>query len=251
MTETRVDLHVKVLDEQVVRRAKARGLDVLVYAPHFTRLDDVRDRARRFSDDELLIVPAREVFTGSWRNRKHVLALGLEAGVPDFVSLEGAFDAFRAQGATVLAPHPEFLTVSLDRSDLRRYATDVAAVEVYNPKHLSRHNRRARAVRADLALPAFGSSYAHLPATVGEVWTVVEGPVDSTADLCDALERGALDRVERRSGPRHRSRCLAEGAHLFWENSAEKVDRVLLSGREATHPGQPAYEGRFDDVAVY
>ncbi|PSP27587.1 metal-dependent phosphoesterase, partial [Halobacteriales archaeon QH_2_65_14] len=32
---TRVDPHVKILDDEVVRRAKRAGLDVLVYAPHF------------------------------------------------------------------------------------------------------------------------------------------------------------------------------------------------------------------------
>ncbi|PSP39031.1 metal-dependent phosphoesterase, partial [Halobacteriales archaeon QH_7_65_31] len=35
----RVDPHVKILDERVVRRAKQRGLDAIVYAPHFIRLD--------------------------------------------------------------------------------------------------------------------------------------------------------------------------------------------------------------------
>ncbi|PHQ46649.1 metal-dependent phosphoesterase, partial [Halorubrum sp. C3] len=36
--QTRVDAHVKVLDDEVVARAKDRGIDALVYAPHFTRL---------------------------------------------------------------------------------------------------------------------------------------------------------------------------------------------------------------------
>ncbi|HET7324465.1 MAG TPA: PHP domain-containing protein, partial [Halococcus sp.] len=56
---SRVDLHIKILDEQVVQRAKRYGLDVLVYAPHFTRLPAIRERARAFSDDDLLVVPAR------------------------------------------------------------------------------------------------------------------------------------------------------------------------------------------------
>jgi len=79
---TRVDLHVKVLDDAVVRRAKAAGVEVLVYAPHFTRLPDIRDRAREFSDEDLLVVPGREVFTGSYRDRKHVLAVGLSRASP-------------------------------------------------------------------------------------------------------------------------------------------------------------------------
>jgi hypothetical protein len=58
---------VKLLDERVVERAREAGLDVLVYAPHFTRLADVRERAKRFSTDEVTVVPGREVFTGSDR----------------------------------------------------------------------------------------------------------------------------------------------------------------------------------------
>jgi len=61
----RVDCHVKVLNERVVERAKRAGLDALVYAPHFTRLPEIRERAAAYSDDELLVVPAREVFTGT------------------------------------------------------------------------------------------------------------------------------------------------------------------------------------------
>jgi Predicted metal-dependent phosphoesterases (PHP family) len=82
VTGTRVDLHVKVLDERVVERAKKREVDVLVYAPHFTRWPDIRDRAAVFSDEDLLVVPGRELFTGDWRTRQHVLALDLEEPVP-------------------------------------------------------------------------------------------------------------------------------------------------------------------------
>ncbi len=249
--DCRVDLHTKILDEQVVHRAKIRGLDVLVYAPHFERLPAIRERAARFSDDDLLVVPAREVFTGSWRNRKHVLAVGLSEPVPDFVSLDAAMSEFARQDAAVLAPHPEFATVSLGEADLRRYREQVDAVETYNPKHWARHDRRARDLAATLDLPAFASSYAHLRGTVGEAWTAFEDPVDSAADLVAALREGAPRRVEHRSGVGHALRCRAEFAHLAWENSWEKIDRIVLSGTAATHPRQPAYGGRFDDAAVY
>ena len=84
---TSVDPHVKVLGERVVARAKARGIDVLVYAPHFQHIDTIRERAARFTDDDLLVVPAREYFTGTWSNRKHVLAVDPDSPVPDFLSL--------------------------------------------------------------------------------------------------------------------------------------------------------------------
>lgn len=242
----RVDLHVKVLDEQVVTRAKRRGLDVLVYAPHFVRLPEIQARAAHFSDDDLLVVPAREIFTGTWRERKHLLAVGLDHPVPDFISLETAMDEVVEQGAAVLVPHPEFLTVSLTVDDVDRYRDHLHAIETFNPKHFTRHNRRARSISESSGLPAFTSSYAHLPGTIGEAWTVFPDLEPNEAALIDALQSGAPRQVERRSGLVHRLRCTTEFAHLFYENTWSKFDRVLLSDREATHPLHPAYDGRFE-----
>ena len=251
MPTTRVDLHAKVLDDEAVRRAKAAGIDVLVYAPHFTRLPDARERAAEFSDDELLVVPGREVFTGSWRDRKHVLAVGLDSPVPDFVTLDGAFAAFHEQGAAVLAPHPEFLTVSLTAAEIERFREDVDAVETYNPKHFPWDNDRARALADGYDIPGFASSYAHCSATVGGVWTEFDADIQSEADLVDALKSGVPRRTYHQRNPRFRTRELAEKAHLAYENTWEKVDRLLLSGMEPTHPRHIAYGGEFDDVAVY
>ena len=251
MPTTRVDLHVKVLDEAVVRRAKAAGVDVLVYAPHFTRLPEIRERAAAFSDDDLLVVPGREIFTGSYRDRKHVLAVGLDAPVPDFVTLDGALTELDRQDAAVLAPHPGFLTVSLTPADVEAYRERLDAVETYNPKHLAFDDRRARRLADAHDLPAFGSSYAHLPGTVGEVWTAFDAAVETEADLVDALQAGASRSVDHETGAGHRRQRLAEKLHLVYENTWEKVDRLLLSGMEPTHPRHIAYDGRFDDVAVY
>jgi predicted metal-dependent phosphoesterase TrpH len=247
---TRVDPHVKILDEAVADRARRRGLDVLVYAPHFTRLPEIERRARRFSGDGLLVVPARELFTGSWRNRKHVLAVGLSDPVPDFLTLAATMTELDRQGAAVLAPHPEFATVSLERADLRRYRDRLHAIEVYNPKHRAHHDRRALELVRETGLSPFGSSYAHRRATVGEVWTTFEGELSDGAAVVDALKHGPRG-VFHRPGRRHRLRRHAEFAHLGWENSWEKIERLLLKGREPTHPDEPAYGGRFDASAVY
>jgi predicted metal-dependent phosphoesterase TrpH len=251
MDEFRVDLHVKVLDEEVRERAIDRGLDAVVYAPHFTRLPDVRARAERFTDDELLVVPARELFTGNWRNRKHVLAVGLTDPVPDFITLEAAMAEFERQGAAVLAPHPEFATVSLQAHDVRAHRDRIHGIEVYNPKHFDVHNDRARALAREFERPAFGSSYAHLPGTVGEVWTTFEDRYDTGEALVAALRSGAARSVHRRDGAAHRRRCLVEFGHLFYENTWGKLDRLFLSGTEPTHPDHIAYAGEFADVSVY
>lgn len=253
MTETscRVDLHVKVLDEDVVERAKARGLDALVYAPHFTRLPAIRERAERFSDDELTVVPARELFTGSWQQRRHVLAIGLADPVPDFLTLEGTMAELDRQDAAVLVPHPEFLNVSLTRAEIREYRDRIDAIEVYNPKHWSHHNDRAKALASDFELQPFASSYAHLCGTVGEAWVEFDREIDDAASLVEALRESAPRRVFHRDGLAHGLRCGLEFCHLGYENSWSKVDRLLLQGTAATHPNHVAYDGRFDDVKVY
>ena len=244
-TGVRVDPHVKVLDRAVVERAKARGLDAVVYAPHFTPLPEIRATASRLSDDDLAVIPAREVFTGTWRNRKHVLALDLEAPVPDFIGLGVAFEAFADQDAVVLVPHPGFLTVSLDADDVEARRDAIHAVETYNPKHLGRHNRAAASIARSAGLPGFGSSYAHLPGTVGEVWTAFPDAEPTAAGVVEAFRSGAPRTVGHRTGLGHRLRRAIEFGHLFYENSVSKFDRVVLSGREPTHPDRPLDEGRF------
>jgi predicted metal-dependent phosphoesterase TrpH len=247
---TRVDAHVKVLDETVVARAKARNIDVLAYAPHFTRLPEIRTRAEQFSDDDLLVVPAREVFTGPWHQRRHVLALGLSDPVPDFIGLDAALREFDRQDAAVLVPHPELLNVSLAAGDIAAHADRIHAVESYNAKCLPPQNRRARRVTEASGKPVFGSSYAHLRRTVGEAWTAFDARIDTERDLVRAFREGHPRRVGHRPGLGHRLQGALEFAHLGWENTWGKFDRLLLSGMEATHPEQVAYGGRFDDDVV-
>ncbi|WP_323674968.1 PHP-associated domain-containing protein [Halorubellus sp. PRR65] len=249
--EFRVDAHVKVLDEDVVERAKRRGLDAIVYAPHFEQLPTIREKAARFSDDELLVVPAREVFTGDWRHRRHVLALGLSEPVPDFITLEGAMREFDRQDAVVLVPHPTFLNVSLGYEEIQRYSDQVAAVEAYNPKLLGGWAGRAKQLVADFDVAPFGSSYAHVPGSVGEVWTAFDDELSDAAAVVSAFAADVPRRVGRRSSLAHRARKLVEFAHLGFENTWEKVDRIFLQGTEPTHPRHLLYGGRFDDVAVY
>jgi predicted metal-dependent phosphoesterase TrpH len=107
-----------------------------------------------------------------------------------------------------------------------------------------------RVVR-ETSLPAFGSSYAHLRSTVGEAWTTFETTIDDETDLVRALKTAAPRRVMHRPGLSHRLRGAVEFAHLGYENSWGKVDRLLLSGMEPTHPDHIAYRGRFADSAVY
>lgn len=247
---SRADLHVKVLDDGVVERAKADGLDALVYAPHFVRLPEIRERAEQFTDEDIAVIPGRELLTGHWNARRHVLAVGLDEPVPDFITLRGAMDELIRQDATVLVPHPGFLNTSLSGEEVREYAEVIDGVEVDNAKFLHTHRRRARRIAAENNQVGYGSSYAHLPGTVGVVWTAFDRPVRTAEDVGAALAAGEPE-VGHRRGLGHRLRRAAELGHLLWEGTWTKADRILLQGTEPTHPGHVAYGGRFDDVRVY
>ncbi|MBV0923432.1 PHP domain-containing protein [Halomicroarcula limicola] len=246
-----VDPHVKVLDESVVQRARERGLDALVYAPHFTRLSEIRARAERFSDDDLRVYPARELFTGTWQRRRHVLAVGLEEQVPDFLTLDGTMAELRRQEAAVLVPHPGFLSVSLGISELETYRNTIDAIETYNTKFLPHHTRRAERFARETDLPTFASSYAHRTGSIGEVHVSFDRSFDDAEAFAAALRDGEPRRIVHRDGVSHTGRRMLEFAHLGYENSWEKFDRVMLQGTAPTHPDHVAYDGQFDDVKVY
>ncbi|MFC6889614.1 PHP domain-containing protein [Halorubrum trueperi] len=250
-SRTRVDAHVKVLDDDVVALAKERGIDALVYAPHFTRLPTIRERAARYTDDELTVVPAREVFTGDWGNRRHLLVLGLSEPVPDYITFEAAMTEFERQDAAVLVPHPGFATISLTRPEIAAHADRLDAVETYNTKLLPHQNARTRRIAAETGQPGFGSSYAHLRGTVGEAWTEFDAALDDADAVVDAFREGGSRTVVHRGGAGHQLRGLVEFAHLGYENTWEKLDRLFLSGDEPTLPSNVAYEGKFNDVSVY
>ncbi|MFW6448999.1 MAG: PHP-associated domain-containing protein [Halobacteriota archaeon] len=242
----RVDLHVKVLDGPTLEIARRRGIDAVVYAPHFTPWPEIRRRAAALSTEDLLVVPAREIFTGPWRDRKHVLALDLERPIPDFIPLEDAMAELADQGACVLAPHPAYLTISLTPADLRRYRDRFAAVEGFNPKFLPWHGPRARRLARSLERPAFASSYAHLRSSVGAAWTDLEGPVETERDLLEALRAGRIAGIGHLDGLEFRRIAALELGHIVYENSLEKARRVLGPGREPTHPSHARYGDRFD-----
>jgi len=249
--QTRVDMHIKTLNSRVVARAKQRGIDILVYAPHFVRLPEITARAQRFSDDELLVVPAREIFTGDWRNRRHILSIGLSDPVPDFITLEAALAELDRQGAAVLAPHPEFMNVSLEKPEITAHSARIDAVETYNAKLFPHQNKRGQRIAAEIGDAGFGSSYAHLSTSVGEAWTSIDERIPSDDALVAALKNDVTRRAVHRTGPRHHLQGAIEFAHLGYENTWQKLDRLLLSGTEPTHPRNLLYDGRFDDVSVY
>lgn len=234
----RVDVHVKVLDDRVKSVALDRGLDAIVYAPHFTPWPAIVDRAAHFSDERLTVIPARELFTGPWNDRKHVLALDLDAPIPDFRDLDWTMAELERQDACVIAPHPAFFTISLSAGDIHRYDDLIDAVEVYNPKFLPWHGPRARRIARDVDRPMVASSYAHLRTSVGAVAVDLDASDRSVPAIVDAIRTGRIDVID---GPAPLPTMVGELAHLLYENTLHKLPRLRGATHLATHPSQALY----------
>lgn len=241
----RVDTHVKILDDRVRRRAIGRGLDAIVYAPHFTQWPDIVERANRFSDDRLTVVPGREIFTGTWQNRKHILAIGLSRPVPDFIDLGAAMEELREQEACVIVPHPGYLSISMSPADLRTYRSDIDAVEVYNPKFLPWHGPRARKLASAIEKTPVVSSYAHLASSVGTATIGIDRAINQSSDLIEAIKTDAISVVDIPPFRRRWRSSLGELMHLVWENTVKKARHKVRGETVATHPSVALYDGRF------
>ena len=249
--ETRVDCHIKKLSPSVIARAAARGVDAVIYAPHFTPLPEIEATAAAYADAPVMVIPGREIFTGTWRSRRHILAVGMSAPVPDFITLEGALETLSEQGATVLVPHPGFANVSLTAAEVASHHERLDAIEQENFKSRRRHNRRAREIADRSGLPTFGSSYAHLPASVGATVTVFDGTLPDAASVIAAIAGDRHRRIVSELRPQSQLQGILEFSHLGWENTVQKLRRLGTPGFAATHPEAPVYADRFDDVTVY
>lgn len=237
----RIDTHVKVLSPPIRERAIDRGVDGVVYAPHFTPWPAIVERARALATEDFVVVPAREIFAGSWRTRQHVLALDLEEPVPDFLPLEETMRRLATQDACVVVPHPSYLTMSMDRAAIDRYADQIDAIEILNGRFLPWHGPRARQIADHHDVPALAASYAHLPHTVATAWAEL-APTDAAADaVVEAIRSGDIEGIGHHGRLVRGLSTTAELGHLVYENTVRKLRQSVQSEPVPTHPTAPLY----------
>lgn len=249
---TRVDPHIKILSEEVVERAKNNDIDFLVYAPHFKDLNTIKKQCKKYSSDDVKIIPGRELFTGHWSNRNHLLAIGLSSPIPDFIPLENAILEIKKQDAALLVPHPTFLTVGLSENKILSYQEYIDSIEVYNPKYWEHHIEISNKIAKELDIKPFCSSYAHIIYSIGETFIEFQNDFQNGNDVVEAIKNDQKPSLYRKNDIRHSIISKTEFFHnLLYEDTWEKFERVCLSDMEKTHPRQSYYDDRFEDMCVY
>jgi hypothetical protein len=176
----RIDLHVhsayskdcSMRLEEIVRRARAKGLDGVAIADHGTAKGALK--ARRLSSQDFVVIAGAEIKT----DRGEVLGYFLQEEIRSREFFE-VVEEIRAQGGMVSVPHP-FDPFRIYRlRGLEELHTYVDAVEVFNARcAMQGSNRKALRFALEHGLKLTAGSDAHTYAEIGGAGVVVESVED-------------------------------------------------------------------------
>ena len=175
--------------EQMLRQARARGIDVIAVTDHNTAQGGLatRDLAAK-SYPNVRVIVGEEV-----RAREgEVLGLFLTGDIPRDLSAAETIDLIHAQGGIAGVPHPfDPLRHGVDEH-IEALAAKLDFVEGLNARMtIPAHNHRAQEFAAAHDMPMSAASDAHSAREVGRCY--VEMPGFSTPqEFIEALGRGTL-----------------------------------------------------------
>lgn len=175
----------------LVRRAKALGLDAVCITEHYSY--EASAPVEQVGRDEgLLVLRGVEIST----NRGHLLAYGVEDdgwnvwGRDNYLPLEDVIERINRLGGICVPAHPfreqglaSLLEGLLDLSG-------IVAVESHNGGNSDHDNLLAIEAAGHMGLPTLGGSDCHKTAAVGRCATWVEADVRDMKDFVAALRAG-------------------------------------------------------------
>lgn len=206
-----LDLHIhtalyspcsRILPEEVIPTAKARGLDgvALTEHGHCWTPQEIARLKETAGDDTLVVLAGCEVQTSrEGALTGDLLVFGVAQAPREPCTIDEVCQQAHRQGGIVIAPHP-FAGLAGIRDEL--YQAPIDAIEVYNQRYRApQATRLAREAWKMSGLAGVASSDAHHPECIGQYCTRFDMPIRCAADLIEAiLQRRArpLQRAPRR-----------------------------------------------------
>ncbi len=195
--------------EDIVRHAKALGLDGVAITDHLTTKawDAARKEAKR---QGIIFIPGVELQT----REGHLIALGISEPVANFLGVEETVEKIHEACGIAIAPHP----FDIRGEGLKRLAFRADAVEIFNALNIDMINNRftASLFRKTDAGMVVGSD-SHTLATLG-----------LCVNIMDAHDVPSLLRCIKKRQVRFETRYTPMGEIIVWtryrlENSKEDV----------------------------
>lgn len=192
--QLKVDLHVHTDAssdglsslQDMIRAAKRRGLDGIAVTDHNNILDaGVADQA--FRDTGLLLIPGVEVSTASG----HLLVLHPHRSFEKGSAFMDVVKNGMADNSVLIIPHPtDPFSHGVGAQIVKSSLPFHLPVEVMNASTLGCYNRSAAKLADELSLSKVGGSDAHLDASVGDAYTLVEASERSVNAVLAAIKAG-------------------------------------------------------------
>ncbi len=196
----RIDLHVhtklhstcsQIDPAALVRQAVKAGLDGLVITEHQYQWDeaDLRELVAASQTPHFLVLTGFEY----WSGQGDILIYGLtQAQSREFAQGMPPNEAIRkahAWGAVCIAAHPTRAGMGFDE---RIASLPFDAIEIRSCNLQAHEQRLAAQLASDLGFKAVAASDAHQLANVGRYATRFDTPIQTMADLQEALRNGTF-----------------------------------------------------------
>ncbi len=226
MPTLKIDLHIhtnhsdasSTIDE-VVKRAKDRGLDGIAVTDHMDTevFKDIPNEV-----DGILVIPGVEV---EGRNG-HVLVLGVQRAPKWNLSLPEITEWARREGGATVVAHPMVPGFRTSEAIIKHARPD--AIEALNALvPLERYNRQGRELAERLGIPQTGGSDSHRAETVGDAYTLVDVKRRTVIDVVEAIREGRVRPAGSRSRLSQRLLLMVDGgAYLIRSKVTEFLQRL-------------------------
>ncbi len=182
--ESKYSLDSKVSLEEIVLRARERGLDGICITDH----DDnrIRHEARALAKSlDYLIIPGVEILT----HEGDIVVFGVDELPQQKIHAAELLEYVNGRGGVGIAAHP-FRNNNRGLGDKIRLLPGLAGIEGYNGNTDLPANLKACRLGCELGMPLFGASDAHHRTEVGVYATCFTTKIASEADFVLAVSEG-------------------------------------------------------------
>lgn len=170
--------------EQIVAQAKLLGLDGVCITDHES--NGLKDAARAYSEKTgFLIIVGAEVLTFEG----DITVFGLDRLPTERVHAQQLIDMTLKAGGVAMSAHP-FRKNNRGMGNSLRNVRRLSGIEAFNGSTPLIHNLQAYSMAAELKLPSFGASDAHVIEKVGIYATHFPGTIRDTRDFIEAVRQG-------------------------------------------------------------
>lgn len=169
--------------EEAFAAIKQRGLDGIAITDHDTI--EAAVKALR-SKTDVIVIPGIEIST----KEGHLLAIGVTEMIPKGLPATETVEKIREAGGLAVVPHPYDFMTGLGETITREINPDAIESVNSNSRPFSRKTSLSKKLAEELQKSQTAGSDAHIPAAIGNAYTIIETNSTDLESLLKAIKNG-------------------------------------------------------------